>query len=81
MQKEEQVKNTNLGRPFYDRGSTGFCPVCKGIWKKEQQIIYETRTKNRKYGTCPKCRNKIPLRKTPRTRDAWLKKFPVKRIE
>lgn len=88
MQKEEAAKNTNsninpnlVGRPFYDKHSTGYCTRCKKVWKKEQQIMYPTRNKNRTYGICPVCRTKQPLRKTPRTRDAWLRKYPVKRIE
>ena len=78
----ETQKNTNLiGRPFYDNDGTGLCTRCKSVWKLEQQIMYETRNKKRRYGICPKCKTKLPLRKTPRTRDAWLRNYPVKRIE
>ena len=85
MLKEEQAKNTNnnlnVGRPFYDKSSTGLCTRCHKVWKIEQQIMYKTRNGKRTYGICPKCKTKQPLRKTPRTRDAWLRKYPVKRIE
>ncbi|MDF2736647.1 MAG: hypothetical protein K0S93_503 [Nitrososphaeraceae archaeon] len=82
MQKEEAKKNTNLiGRPFYDDKGTGLCTNCKGVWTLEQQEMHTTKNKKRKYGICPKCKIKHPLRKTPRTRDAWLRKYPVKRIE
>lgn len=82
MQKEGQAENTsnNLGRPFYDNKSTGLCTRCKKVWKKGEQIMYETRNKSRTYGTCPSCLTRQPLRKTPRTRDAWVKRYPPKRI-
>jgi hypothetical protein len=85
MQKEDEAENTRkklFGRPYYDNhNGTGLCTHCNSIWKLEEQIMYTSNNKKRTYGTCPKCRIKFPLRKTPRTRDAWLERFPVKRIE
>src|SRR5215212_11311681 len=81
--KEEVKQNTSskdnnnlvVGRPFYDdHNGTGLCTKCKGVWKLEQQIMHTTKNKTRTYGSCPICKNKRPLRKTPRTRNAWLRK-------
>lgn len=79
MSKESNNNNKCI-RAFYDKEGTGLCTRCKKVWTIEQQIMYETRNKNRTYGICPSCKTKQPLRKTPRTRDAWLIKYPVKRI-
>ena len=85
MQKEDEAENTSrtklFGHPFYDKEKTGLCTRCKKVWKREEQIIYESKNKNRKYGICPECKIKQPLRMTPRTRDSWLRRYPVKRIE
>ena len=84
MIKKEEVKvstNNKFGKPFYDNeNGTGLCTICKKVWKKEQQLMHTTRNKRRTYATCPQCKRKQPLRKTPRTRDAWLRKYPPKRI-
>jgi len=86
--KEEAKQNTKdssnpnlIGRPFYDKNKTGLCTRCLKVWKIEEQIIYTTKNQKRTYGICPVCRIKHPLRLTPRTREAWLLKYPVKRIE
>ena len=83
MQNIETAKNTNFpGRPYYDdKNGTGLCPACVKVWQLEEQIMYTTVNKTRTYGTCPKCKTKIPLRKKPRTRDGYLTRFPPKRID
>lgn len=75
------MPNTKFGHPLYDQNNTGLCTKCKNVWTIEQQIMYTTRNKKRTYGICPVCLNHHPLRKTPRTRDTWLLRYPPKRIE
>ena len=79
---EDKNNNTILGRPFYDNtNGTGLCPYCVKVWKLEEQIMYTTVNESRTYGICPQCKVKQPLRKKPRTRDGYLRRFPPKRID
>jgi hypothetical protein len=68
-------------RLYYDNERKGgYCTYCNKEWPIEKQKTYTSVNKKRTYNICPKCGDKRPLRKTPRCRDAWLRKYPPKRI-
>ncbi len=69
-------------RSYYDpERKNGYCAHCDLDWPFESQEMYTTRKGTRRYGICPKCRDKRPLRKSPRTTRAYLRNYPPKRIE
>lgn len=83
MVKVEHHQLSKYARTFYDGDyKKGYCSRCEKEWKPEEQIMYTTQNQTRTYGICPnpECGDKRPLRKRPRTRDAWRKKYPKKYI-
>ena len=89
-EEEEPIKKNKpingfrhrVGRPYYDSvNGTGLCVRCNLVLPFKDQIMYTTNNKQRTYGICPKCKTKQPLRKKPRTRDGYLRRFPPKRVE